>query len=296
MTTRRSPSSDDLDAYLRRLRLDAEAPSVDGLRRIHRAQVERVPYETVWIHAGERWGIEPIDSLRRIAQDGRGGYCYQLNGALSELLGALGYRVTRHVGGVHGDGGPDEAAMTNHLVLVVHDLPDEAAPDGRWYVDAGLGDGLHEPVPMVAGEYFQQPLRFVLSATCVGNWHLRHDPTESFAGMSFRDEPTGMGAFAGRHAFLSTSPESSFAGTVTAQLRHVIGTVILRGCVLTRRDADRTTTDTFDRRNDWFDVLADEFGIRLDASPVVIEALWARVATAHESWVAGVGGSTEKPS
>ena len=44
-------------AYLRRLGLEAEPPSVDALQRLHRAQVERVPYETMWIHAGEPWGI-----------------------------------------------------------------------------------------------------------------------------------------------------------------------------------------------------------------------------------------------
>jgi arylamine N-acetyltransferase len=64
--------------------------------------VERVPYETFWIHLDQAWGIEPEASLRRVARDGRGGYCFQLNGSLSLLLDALGYRVTRHVGGVHG--------------------------------------------------------------------------------------------------------------------------------------------------------------------------------------------------
>ena len=33
-------------------------------QRLHRAQVERVPYETMWIHAGERWGIDPRESMR----------------------------------------------------------------------------------------------------------------------------------------------------------------------------------------------------------------------------------------
>ena len=138
---------EDVAAYLRRLGVEAEPPSVDGLRRLHRAHVERVPYETFWIHLDQAWGIEPEASLRRVARDGRGGYCFQLNGSLSLLLEALGYRVTRHVGGVHGPEGPSVDALTNHLVLVVHDLADADSPDGRWYVDAGLGDALHEPLP-----------------------------------------------------------------------------------------------------------------------------------------------------
>ncbi|MEO7573066.1 MAG: arylamine N-acetyltransferase, partial [Acidimicrobiales bacterium] len=133
------------DAYLARLGVEVEPPTVDALFRLHRAHVEQVPYETLWIQLGERWGIDAAASAERIARSRRGGYCFHLNGALSALLGSLGYRVSRHVGGVHGPAGPAEAEMTNHLVLLVHDLPTEANPDGHWYVDAGLGDALHQP-------------------------------------------------------------------------------------------------------------------------------------------------------
>jgi arylamine N-acetyltransferase len=250
--------------------------------------VETVPYETVWIHMNERLGIDPLDSFRRVAYAQRGGYCYQLNGALSELLAALGYRVTRHVGGVHGPDGPDAGALTNHLVLVVHDLPNAESPDGDWYVDAGLGDGLHEPLPMVAGTYEQGPMRFVLSRTDdgIGDWHFTHDASGSFGGMSFRSPPVEMDAFSTRHTFLSTSPESSFAGVVTAQLRHGRGTTILRGCVLTRRTDDVSETETVDRRDEWFELLGDVFGIRPHTTADALDALWSRVATAHESWAA----------
>ena len=41
-----------------RLRIDAEPPSVDALHRIHRAHVDRIPYETTWIQLGEQWTID----------------------------------------------------------------------------------------------------------------------------------------------------------------------------------------------------------------------------------------------
>ena len=135
-------------AYLERLGLVAEPPSADALFRLHRAHVERIPYETLWIHLGETWGVGLDESVERIANRRRGGYCFHLNGAFSELLGSLGYTVARHVGGVHGPAGPTAADLTNHLVLTVHDLPSGANPDGDWYVDAGLGDALHEPLPL----------------------------------------------------------------------------------------------------------------------------------------------------
>ena len=75
-------TDDDVSAALQRLGVEREPPTAEALHRIHRAFVERVPYETVWIHMDERLGIDPHDSFDRVIYAHRGGYCYQLNGAL----------------------------------------------------------------------------------------------------------------------------------------------------------------------------------------------------------------------
>jgi N-hydroxyarylamine O-acetyltransferase len=267
------------------LGLEPEPPSVEALARVHRAHVERVPYETVWIHMGHRWGIDPQASLQRVAT-GRGGYCYHLNGALSTVLEALGYRVTRHVGGVHGPDGPSEDAFPNHLALLVHDLPDDTNPGGTWYVDAGLGDALHAPLPLRPGTYEQAPMRFSLERVehGVGDWHLTHDPTGSFSGMSFLETPVRMETFEARHEYLSTSPDSGFVRTLTVQRRRPDGMDILRACVLSRRTGDITTREVLDRRRDWFDALTDVFDLQLDGSPEDLDALWERVSATHAAW------------
>jgi N-hydroxyarylamine O-acetyltransferase len=274
------------DAYLSRLGLEREPPSAEGLARIHRAHVERVPYETLWIHLGERWTVDPAASLDRIAGRRRGGYCYHLNGALSELLRDLGYDVVRHVGGVHGPDGPAEADLGNHLVLTVRGLPTDEHPDGTWYVDAGLGDALHDPLPLRAGTYRSGPFRFVLEETPggVGDWHLAHDPAGGFTGMAWRSAPAGMAAFADRHAHLSTSPESGFVRVLTAQRRDATGVDSLKGLVL-KRAGDGATSRTLETEAEWTAALADLFGLVVDDDRR--DALWGRLATAHEAWVAG---------
>jgi N-hydroxyarylamine O-acetyltransferase len=273
------------DAYLARLGLEREPPSVDALFRIHRAQVERVPYETLWIHLGEPWTIDPAASLERIARRRRGGYCYHLNGALSELLEALGYDVVRHVGGVHGPAGPSPADLGNHLVLTVRGLPTEANPGGTWYVDAGLGDGLHEPLPLGAGTYVSGPFRFDLDETPggVGDWHLTHDPAGGFSGMSWRSAPADMSAFAECHLHLSTSPESGFVRVLTAQRRDATGADVLKGLTF-KRIGDGSAIRTIETESEWTDVLADLFGLVVPEG--VREALWRRLRAAHEAWVA----------
>ena len=286
------PSSPRLDAelqaaYLGRLRLDAEPPSLDALQRLHRAHVERIPYETMWIHAGERWGIDVGGSVERIARRGRGGYCFHLNGAFSELLASLGYDVHRHVGGVHGPGGPDVDSLANHLVLTVTGLPTDAHPAGTWYVDAGLGDTLHEALPLVAGRYEQGPFQLALAETDdgVGDWHLTHDPKGSFAGMSWRAAPATMDAFAAQHEHLSTSPESGFVRVVCAQRRDATGVDILRGLVLSRVGAGSAPTEPLTERDDWFAALADVFDLRFDGlESEAIDRLWERSLATHREW------------
>jgi N-hydroxyarylamine O-acetyltransferase len=276
------------DAYLARLGVDAEPPSVDALFRLHRAHVEQVPYETLWIHLGDRWDVTPSESVIRIATRNRGGYCFHLNGAFSELLGSLGYTVHRHVGGVHGPDGPDEGAMTNHLVLSVSDLPNAANPRGRWYVDAGLGDALHEPLPLIAGTYQQGPFRLVLDETpgAVGDWHLTHDPLGSFPGMSWRSAPATIDAFAERNRFLSTSPESGFVKVLSAQRRDAGGVHALSGLWLRRVGTDAYDT-TVGSRDELVEVLGDLFSLDLYAmiaEPAEIDALWDRAHRAHVAW------------
>src|SRR5579871_1972078 len=98
--------ADVVEAYLQRLGLEREPRSAQALARLVHRHVERVPYETMWIAAGEAWGIGALDAAHRIARDRRGGYCYHLNGGLGALLTSLGYEVHRHAGGVHGPDGP----------------------------------------------------------------------------------------------------------------------------------------------------------------------------------------------
>jgi len=53
---------------------------------------------------------------------------------------------------------PDVQLFDNGLV--VEGLPTDHNPGGRWWVDAGLGDALYDPMPLVDGVVAQGPTRF----------------------------------------------------------------------------------------------------------------------------------------
>jgi arylamine N-acetyltransferase len=280
---------DLLAAYLDRLGIQAAPPSFEALRELHRLQVETVPYETLWIHSGELWDVDPRDSVRRIALDGRGGYCYHLNGALAEVLHALGYTVERHVGSVRATGMPEAESVGNHVVLTVRDLPTDDHPDGIWYVDAGLGDAMHEPLPLRAGTYRQGPFELALErpGDRSAQWRLVHDRHGGFDTMSWDLDQVTMDVFRERHEWLSTSPVSGFVRVTMAERRSSTGVDVIRGLVRTQVGDAAGPEQTYTRRDDWFAVLADEFGLRFDASaPEAVDRLWERVQANHRDWEA----------
>ncbi len=287
------PDAATILAYLARLGLAAEPPSVEALYRLHRAHVERIPWETLWIHLGERWPIAPLASIARIGALGRAGYCFHHNGALGALLRFLGYEVGFHVGGVHGPAGSTADDMGNHLVLTVHGLPTDVNPDGSWYVDAGLGDALHEPLPLRPATYAQGPFRFRIERTPggVGDWNLIADPSGGFHGMTWRSGTAVMQDFAARHRFLSTSPESGFARVFTVQRRDATGADTLRGRIL-RRTGENASETLLNHRQDLADVLFDVFGIELpETGRDRLDELWTRTLRAHELWLASQGST-----
>jgi N-hydroxyarylamine O-acetyltransferase len=267
----------DAPAYLRRIGIedDPGPPSVEALRAIHRAHVERVPYETIEIQLGRPTTVDPHEAYHRIVGNRRGGYCYHLNGSFSLLLQALGYDVTWHRGGVQAGSEPRPVGATgSHLALTVSGLPTDENPDGGWMVDAGLGNGIHEPLPLVPGTYRQGPLTYELrrSEAEPGGWRFEQDPRLSWTGMDFRPGRATQADFEERQEWLSTAPESPFVQWFTVQRRDRDGIDSLVGRELRRLpDGDGTILD----RDELITTVHDLFGIELDEYER--DAIWARV-------------------
>jgi arylamine N-acetyltransferase len=219
------------------------------------------------------------------APGGRGGYCYHMNGSLSALLAWLGFDVHWRVGGVQGSPSDPIGAGGNHLVLEVSGFATGANPDGHWLVDTGLGDGLHEPVPLVPGEYQQGPFRYRLgpSEAVDGGWRLDGDPRMSLVRVDWASGEASQANFLAKHEQLTTSPDSGFVRVAAAFRRDAAGWDVLRGCVLKRFDESEHTRELTSRR-EWFEALADVFGMTLsDVDGSRRDALWEKVRAAHEA-------------
>jgi N-hydroxyarylamine O-acetyltransferase len=249
----------------------------DELVRLHRAFLNRVPYENLEIQLGRPTTIQPADSARRIVT-GRGGYCFHLNGTFAGLLVTLGYAVRLTCGKVtvHPD-----TSWGEHLVPLV-DVAGET-----WVVDVGLGDGFRDPMPLAEGPLVQEPFSYRWERVDERYWRFHHDERASIPGFDLDTDPVPLQAFEAMHAELSTSPSSSFVQKLVVQQRLADRALTLRGCVFTEASADGVhKRDVLDEQ-EWFGLLHDTFGLRLaDVEPEALAQLWKRVRTAHEAWLA----------
>ena len=274
--------------YLTRLNVPSAAPSLSHLVELQRAHVLRIPYETLWMHQGCAWAIEPEASFMRVASTGRAGYCFHLNGALAILLGRLGYNVTLHAGAVHREAEADEGALGNHLALHVHDLPDESNTAGSWYVDVGLGNGPLAPIPLQPGIYHHGGLSYELRTNDAHgtSFTLIDDPAGDFHHMTWRTEPVSIDRFASHHAFISTSPESSLRQVPMIQLRTPESTRSLRGRTL-REIGATGSLRLLDDVDDLRATLSNSFGLDPTTfGPDDLALVWEQCQEAHNAWTA----------
>ena len=188
--------------------------------------------------------------------------------------------------------GPQEVPRArspgNHLALTVRGLPAPECPDGVWFVDVGLGDALHEPLPLRAGATSR-----ARSATgWARRWRCRRlavspRPGRQLRGMDFgpaRSAPADFTGASRRAVDLAESPfvrDRDRAATSRRRRR------LLVGCRLTRLGAGEPGRREFTTPGEWFGVLAELFGLPLpDVSRSQRRDLWARVWAAHEAWTA----------
>jgi arylamine N-acetyltransferase len=129
---------DDYDRYLSILGIGREAPTLDYLHRLVRAQVIRVPFENISkLHLKKTTDTSYIPSLEEhlngIESFNFGGTCYANNPYFANLLHHLGYEVTIC--------GADMSKPDVHVVSNVR------LGEREYLVDVGYGAPFFEPMP-----------------------------------------------------------------------------------------------------------------------------------------------------
>ena len=277
----------DPAVLLDRIGLSSPPPAtLDGLRTIHRAYLDAIPYDDLSVQLGEAGRLDLDALVRRLLTGGRGGYCFELNGVLAWLLEELGFEVERHESIV---GPRDPDAPINHLALVVR-------VDGeRWLADAGLGEGPIEILPLSPGTYLS-PLSWTVADDPAGGWWLTAHEWSSLPGIHIAEPVVDLEAFQPHHHRLATSPESKFVQTLVVQRVHPDRIVTLRSRTLRADGPGVSERRVLDDRDDLATVLGEVFRIDPAAlGPERLDRLWERVVAQHRAWEAEQAATAADP-
>jgi N-hydroxyarylamine O-acetyltransferase len=133
----------DLDAYLGRIGLKGEPPS---LAAVHRAHATAIAFENLESSNGRPVELDVDNLFEKMVVRGRGGYCFEHNMLLKAALVKMGLGPVDLLLARVRIGGTGEERPLNHLLL-------RLTEGGRqWLADVGLGGGGQlDPIPFEIG-------------------------------------------------------------------------------------------------------------------------------------------------
>lgn len=215
----------DIKKYLKRINVHSEvSPDLETLRYLHRQHLYNVPFENLDIHSGRKIILQKDKLLHKIIDEGRGGFCYELNGTFYELLTAIGFKVKRISAGVCDDGekySPD----FDHMALMVN------IDDEEYLADVGFGDSFIEPLKFKTDE-IQKDIRdlFKISKSKGNEYYIlyRSSGGENFIPQyRFTTAPRELKEYDEMCRYHQTSPESHFTQKVICSKADETGRVSL---------------------------------------------------------------------
>lgn len=249
----------DVERYLKRIGVSRpSAPSAEALRELNRAHLERVPFENTEIILERRCpSLEPKDLFRKVVEEERGGYCFELNKLFYLLLRELGFDCRCAAARVlyrRADPRP-----LSHRTIVVH------VDGGRWLCDVGFGGpGPKGALPLAAGEQDVAGDRFSSREEDGVVTVYRHDPDGVNPLMSFRDVPVPEVDFDVLNGYWGYHPGSVFTQKPVLYRCLPEGILSLVGDQFTcTRRGEVEEKREISGEEEFFSVLRDSFGLTL---------------------------------
>lgn len=124
----------DLAAYFARIGYTGpRTPTLPVLHAITAHHAMAIPFENLDILLGRPISLEPAALFQKLVHDRRGGYCFEQNGLLLHVLGALGFTVAPLSARVRLQRPRDFIPPRTHLFIRVE------LDGGSWVTDVGVG-------------------------------------------------------------------------------------------------------------------------------------------------------------
>jgi N-hydroxyarylamine O-acetyltransferase len=262
----------DLPRYLRRIGWEGAAPTVstDSLDTIARLHTASIPFENLNPFLGLSVSLELADIERKLVDESRGGYCFEQNRLLAEVLGTIGFEVDCLAARVLWGQPEDAITMRSHMVLKVH------TPEGPRVADVGFGgnslsaslaleDGLSQATPHGSYRVVRRGEQWSVQALVKDEWTTMY---------RFDLQPQHPVDYEAPNHYTATHPKSHFTTSLTCA-------IALPGRRLTLRNREfgihpvggETQRRELTQASEILDVFESQFGLRVSALDSLTERL-----------------------
>jgi N-hydroxyarylamine O-acetyltransferase len=254
----------DLDRYLARIGYrGTPRADLDTLRALTELHPAAIPFEAIDVFLGRQVELSPAAIQAKLIDGGRGGYCFEHNGLLKRVLGALGFTVEGLLARVLWMRAQEEPPLPlTHMALRV------TIGGERWLADVGFGTCVAGAPLRLDTPGMEQPTRheaFRLSSR--GTWTLLEvqlpDGWQPVYALS--PEPALDSDYVAANWYTSTHPESGFRRELRVALTTPERRTTLADNRLTVRHARGAMERRFLSEPELVDALVSTFGLRLDA-------------------------------
>jgi N-hydroxyarylamine O-acetyltransferase len=247
-------------AYLNRVGVTAPiAGDAAGLRTLHRAHQQTVPFENLGIHLAEPISLDERDLIGKIVYGRRGGFCYELNGAFALLLEGLGAQVSRVAARVYGEAGL--GPPFDHLALIVR----AADGSGPWLADVGFGSHSDYPLRLDTREDQDDPAgRFRLADAAAGDIDVLKDGRPQYR---IETRERSLADCVPTCWWQQTSPASHFTRSTICSRLTPGGRISISGRLLIQTQDGTRAEQQLDDDDKLLAAYRDHFGIELSRLP-----------------------------
>jgi N-hydroxyarylamine O-acetyltransferase len=242
-------------------------PVANVLRNIHHAWNHAVPFENFDIHLDRKIVLSPEALFEKIVRRNRGGFCFEQNGLLADLLRSLGFNTTLCAAAVIGPTGelsPDFA----HLCLLVE------VEDKKYVADIGFGEYSAYPL-LFEPEVVQgaAPEQYKIAADGDRFRSLRVNDVPGWPkGYSFSTIPRELTDFTAMCEYFQSSPDSLFRKRRLCTRRRVGGRDTLTDGELIETTNGKKSAVPLDSEETYAAALRDRF--EMGFSDEEIGKLW----------------------
>ena len=261
----------EFNEYLKRIRVADCKSTLNDLTKLQQSHMQNIPFENLDVIARRKINLDFENLFTKIVQEGRGGYCFELNILYSHLLKHLGFEPKPVLGRVWLRN-PTKTPPRNHLAHLVN-------LNGKTFVtDVGFG-GLTTRIPLNINDNSEindqdgfvrissfSENQFMVQRKVKNKWENQY----SFENVDISEEDILISNY-----YMSTNPKShfynaNFIGKFTSNGR--IG--LYNNQMSIRKGIEVTDKQNVAYGEEWIDTIKTQFGLELDFSESELQMIF----------------------